>query len=79
VRYPHGDGTPDRHLPELYDLASDPGELVNLAADPAHAATRADLERQLAALLERHGRGPGRDTMPLDEGIKTGLPDARIR
>ena len=79
VRYPHGDGTPDRHLPELYDLANDPGELVNLAADPAHAATRADLERRLAALLERHGLGPGRDTMPLDEGIKTSLPDAKIR
>ena len=79
VRYPHGDGTPDRHLPELYDLANDPGELVNLAADPAHAATRADLERRLAALLERHGLGPGRDTMPLDEGIKTALPDAKIR
>jgi N-acetylglucosamine-6-sulfatase len=79
VRYPHGDGTPDRHLPELYDLANDPGELVNLATDPAHAATRADLERRLAALLERHGLGPGRDTMPLDEGIKTALPDAKIR
>src|SRR5690606_15068047 len=26
---------------ELYDLASDPGELDNLFADPAHAATKA--------------------------------------
>jgi arylsulfatase A-like enzyme len=79
VRYPHGDGTPDRHLPELYDLTNDPGELANLAADPAHAATRAELEQRLAALLERHGLGPGRDPMPLDEGIKTELPEAKIR
>jgi arylsulfatase A-like enzyme len=75
IRYPHGDGSPDRHLPEMYDLANDPGELVNLAADPAHAATRADLERRLAALTQTAAT----DTMPLDEGIKTALPDQKIR
>jgi arylsulfatase A-like enzyme len=79
VRYPHGDGTADRHLPELYDLAADPGELVNLAADPAHASTRADLERQLAELLAAHGLTPETDRMPIDEGIKKDLPDAKIR
>ena len=79
VRYPHGDGSPDRHLPELYDLASDPDELTNLAADPARAAVRADLERQLAALLGSYGLTPERDVMPIDEGIKTGLPDQKIR
>ena len=79
VRYPHGDGSPDRHLPELYDLTTDPGELHNLAADPAHAGTRATLERQLAELLASYGLDEGRDTMPLDQGIKTALPDAKIR
>jgi N-sulfoglucosamine sulfohydrolase len=33
---------------ELYDLASDPGETVNLATDAAHASTLADLRAQLA-------------------------------
>jgi arylsulfatase A-like enzyme len=79
MRYPHGDGSPDRHLPEMYDLAADPEELVNLAGDPAHAATRADLERQLAELLAAHGLTPETDRMPLDEGIKAELPEASIR
>jgi N-acetylglucosamine-6-sulfatase len=30
VHYPHGDGGPDRHQAELYDLRSDPGETKNL-------------------------------------------------
>jgi N-acetylglucosamine-6-sulfatase len=79
VRYPHGDGGPDRHLPELYDLRADPQETRNLAADPTLAATRADLERRLAALLEAQGLGPGQDRMPIDEGIKASLPEQKIR
>jgi N-sulfoglucosamine sulfohydrolase len=39
-----------RHRPaeELYDLAADPDEVVNLAGDSAHASALADLRRQLA-------------------------------
>jgi N-acetylglucosamine-6-sulfatase len=79
IRYPHGDGGPDRHAPELYDLAADPDERRNLAADPEHAATRADLERRLSALMAGFGLGWGRGAMPLDEGIKPDLPDQKIR
>jgi arylsulfatase A-like enzyme len=39
---------------ELYDLASDPGETRNLAADPARAAVLADLDGQLVAFFERY-------------------------
>ena len=79
VRYPHGDGSPDRHLPELYDLAADPEERRNLAADPAHASVRADLERRLAELLASHGLTPDTDRMPIDAGIGKELPDQKIR
>jgi hypothetical protein len=46
---------------------------------PAHAATRADLERRLTALLAAHGLAPDTDRMPLDEGIQTSLPDQKVR
>ncbi|MDR3639620.1 MAG: sulfatase [Isosphaeraceae bacterium] len=39
----------------LYDLDKDPFEQTNLAADPAHAALREQLERQLAGWMTRTG------------------------
>lgn len=79
MHYPHGDGSADRHLPEMYDLQADPDELKNLATDPAHATTRVDLERRLADLLASYGLTPDKDTMPLDKGIQSELPDQKIR
>ncbi|MBI5771644.1 MAG: sulfatase [Verrucomicrobia bacterium] len=79
IRYPHGDGSPDRHLPELYDLKSDPQERRNLAADPTFAAQRRTLESQLASLLAAANLTPDRDPMPLDQGVKAELPDQKIR
>lgn len=79
IRYPHGDGSPDRHTPELYQLAEDPGELRNLATSPAHAAIRTQLEARLTALLAAEGLTPETDRMPIDEGIQTRLPDQKIR
>src|SRR5690606_2466456 len=43
IWYPAGNGV------QLFDLEEDPGELVDLAAAPAYAATRARLEGALAA------------------------------
>lgn len=77
VHYPHGDGGPDLHLAEMYHLANDPGESTNLASDPAYAEKRRELEAELARLLEATGAVP--DLMPIDQGVKTELPEESIR
>jgi arylsulfatase A-like enzyme len=77
IRYPHGDGGPDRHQGELYDLKNDPQESKNLFSDPAHSMWRFELQRELDRLLKETGALP--DKMPLDEGIKDELPDLKIR
>ena len=39
---------------ELYDLAHDPGEIVNLANDAKSAATKADLRARLEQWMTDH-------------------------
>lgn len=77
MRYPHGDGTPDRHKAELYHLPTDPDQVRNLVDDAKHGGAL----REMRALLERTSRELGMvpDVMPLDEGIKQTLPDLKIR
>lgn len=77
MHYPHGDGSPDQHKAELYDLQSDPSEDKNLIDDPAQADRIADLRRELDRLMRQADAIP--DSMPLDEGIKAALPDKAIR
>ncbi len=77
IRYPHGDGGEDRHLPELYDMQNDPQELHNLSQMPEHQSLVAQLQRELATLMTATGITV--DKMPLDEGIGTELPDQKIR
>jgi N-acetylglucosamine-6-sulfatase len=79
IRYPHGDGGPDRHMAELYDLTNDPAERKNLIADPASADVIARLKQELGRLMAAAGLAADRDTMPLDAGIKKELPDQKIR
>ncbi len=78
MRYPHGDGGPDRHKAELYDLKTDPGELHNLIDDPKYAAKIRELSAELNRLIAETG-GLSWKKMPIDEGIKQALPDAKIR
>jgi arylsulfatase A-like enzyme len=79
IHYPHGDGKPDRHPAELYDLEKDPDEIQNLALQPDQAPLVASLKRELEGLLEGFGLQGAADKMPLDEGIKKELPDQKIR
>jgi len=78
MRYPHGDGKPDRHMAELYDLKNDPGERINLISKPEHKELIARLKKQLNELMAQTGEQAWK-TMPLDEGIKSALPDKAIR
>jgi len=78
MRYPHGDDKPDRHMAELYDLKNDPGENTNLINKPEHQKLVAQLKKQLDQLMAETGEQAWK-TMPLDEGIKTKLPDKDIR
>lgn len=77
IHYPHGDGSPDRHMAELYDLRHDPEERHNLIHDPRYAGLVEQLKAELHRLMEQAGALP--DQMPLDEGIKGELPDEKIR
>ena len=77
IRYPHGDGSPDKHKAELYDMRNDPEERMNLIDDPAYAQQVVLLKAQLSRLIGEAGGMP--DRMPVDEGIKAELPDAKIR
>jgi N-acetylglucosamine-6-sulfatase len=77
IHYPHGDGGPDRHMAELYDLKNDPEESKNLINDPRYADKVSELKAKLASLIRKAGAVP--DKMPLDQGIKSGLPEESIR
>lgn len=77
IHYPHGDGGSDRHKAELYDLAADPEERKNLIDDPSQGENVRTLQAELAKLMK--ASGIEKDQMPLDEGVKQTLPDAKIR
>jgi N-acetylglucosamine-6-sulfatase len=77
VHYPSGDGSPDRHMAELYDLKRDPGERHNLIEDQRLADKVAELKTELERLMREAGALP--DQMPFDEGVKTELPEQSIR
>jgi len=77
VHYPHGDGGPDRHIAELYNLKEDPNETNNLINNPKYSSVVAALKAELAHLLKQTGTLP--DNMPLDEGVKMELPEESIR
>ena len=79
IHYPPGDGSPDKHMAELYDLKHDPQERFNLVRDPKFSQVVAEMKRQLTRLMNASDLTPDNDKMPLDEGIGKELPDRKIR
>ena len=79
TRSPHGDGGPDRHPAELYNIEFDPEERHNLAANPKYASVVKDMQDELLHVMKEVELTPDNDKMPLDEGIKSELPDQKIR
>jgi N-acetylglucosamine-6-sulfatase len=77
IHYPTGDGSADKHMSEFYDLIHDPDESHNLINDLKYQAEIAAMKLELEKLL--HETGVIHDQMPVDAGIKTALPDAKIR
>ncbi len=75
IRYPHGDGLPDRHGSELYNIEFDPEERHNLIANLKYAPVVEEMREELARLMEASGLNPTDDHMPIDEGIKSALPE----
>ncbi len=76
---PHGDGQPDRHLAELYNVEFDPEERHNLIANPKYAGVVEAMKAELASVMASVGLNSQNDLMPIDEGIKQDLPDQKIR
>lgn len=77
IRYPHGDGSPDRHLSELYNIQQDPFEKQNLAKSQDHQQLIKKLQTQLSMELQRLGLA--KDEMPIDQGVQQKLPEKSIR
>ncbi|MEY4567678.1 MAG: hypothetical protein RLY14_2648 [Planctomycetota bacterium] len=77
IHYPHGDGSADRHLAELYDLQADPEEKNNLAAQEEQKGNLSQLQKELLQLMKQNGIIE--DKMPIDEGIQNNLPEQSIR
>jgi N-acetylglucosamine-6-sulfatase len=79
IRYPHGDGSPDRHKAELYNIEFDREERYNLIDNPKYARVVKELQKELARLMKATGLTPETDKMPIDQGIGKELPDLKIR
>ncbi|QDT59965.1 Arylsulfatase [Stieleria bergensis] len=79
IRYPHGDGSADKHMAELYDLQNDPSESTNLINNPDFKQTVVEMQKRYVNALKRVGLTEATDKMPLDQGIGTALPDKDIR
>ena len=66
-------------MAELYDMKNDPDETTNLVRDPKYKSKIDEMEERLVRAMKAVGLSPDTDTMPIDQGIGTALPDKAIR
>jgi hypothetical protein len=62
---------------ELFQLTNHPEERHTLVDDPQYQGKVRELQKELARLMKAAGGLP--DRMPMDEGVKSELPDQKIR
>jgi N-acetylglucosamine-6-sulfatase len=60
-------------------MEKDPDERANLIADPTQRRRVAQLQRELARLMQASGLNPKWDAKPVDQGIGKTLPNQKIR
>ncbi len=78
IHYPHGDGQPDRHMAELYNIEFDPEERHNLIGNPKYTDVVKSMQERLAKVMSEVGLTPENDKMPIDDGVKQELPDQKF-
>ncbi len=69
----------DRYTGELSNLKYESEDRFNLFEAPNQSARITELSDELTRLMKETGLTPENDKMPIDEGIKQELPDAKIR
>ncbi len=77
VHYPEGNGQPDKHLAELYNVKDDPLETRNLINSPQARTVLAGLKKELLRLQKETGALP--DRMPASPQLRMENPDPAIR
>ncbi len=77
IHYPNGEGQPETHLAELYNIKNDPQETKNLINAPEAKEVLESLKRELRRLQEETGALP--DKMPLNPKLRMENPDPKIR
>lgn len=77
IHYPNGEGQPETHLAELYNIKNDPHETKNLIDAPEAKEILESLKRELRRLQEETGALP--DKMPVNPKLRMENPDPKIR
>ncbi|MBI3682106.1 MAG: sulfatase [Acidobacteria bacterium] len=77
IHYPNGDGQPETHKAELYNLKADPQETNNLIDDNNSAGMLDELRSELGRLQRETGASP--DRMPVNPVLRMEMPEQSIR